>query len=207
MASNIAPNKPANWPPNHVSSRPRGVGLPPGRRLALCHAAHANAMAASGSRTPSPACRASRSLSHGRPTPAFLLMPAALATALHESGWVFYQMHNAVEDPLGCAVGHDGRGRGRLGGRLPMGGQSSKQRGEASAASSRPSHGRRREPRQSIRKADFGSPLEQLASAGNVGFALLRVVLRRGFEHHFALRRRGADDFRRRTQRCRSSNT
>jgi threonine aldolase len=68
----------------------------------LRHAAHANAMA---ERLQTALARLSGiQLAFTRQANAvFLLMPDALAAALHERGWVFYQMHNAVEYRLMCS--------------------------------------------------------------------------------------------------------
>lgn len=68
----------------------------------LRHAAHANAMAERLKQglTGVPGVQ----LAFPRQANAvFLLMPDALATALHQQGWVFYQMHNAVEYRLMCS--------------------------------------------------------------------------------------------------------
>jgi threonine aldolase len=68
----------------------------------LRHAAHANAMA---ERLQIALARLSGiQLAFARQANAvFLLMPDALAAALHARGWVFYQMHNAVEYRLMCS--------------------------------------------------------------------------------------------------------
>ena len=68
----------------------------------LRHAAHANAMAhrLEQSLTGLPGVQ----LAFPRQANAvFLLMPDALAAALHARGWIFYQMHNAVEYRLMCS--------------------------------------------------------------------------------------------------------
>jgi threonine aldolase len=68
----------------------------------LRHAAHANAMA--GRLEKALAGLPAVETAFPRQANAlFLLLPDALAAALHECGWVFYQMHNAVEHRFMCS--------------------------------------------------------------------------------------------------------